>query len=87
LAPSGAGLLKVKVFWRQKAQVISRLKISSVIVKCNIGTQTIAQIVQHLQFHYTGAVALSNTQPFFAAMVLIPILLLELYYKTFYFCN
>jgi hypothetical protein len=32
LAPSGAGLLKVKVFWRQKAQVVLRLKISGMII-------------------------------------------------------
>jgi hypothetical protein len=32
LAPSGAGLLKVKVFWRQKARVVLRLKISGMIV-------------------------------------------------------
>jgi hypothetical protein len=32
LAPSGAGLLKVKVFWRQKARVILRLKISGMIL-------------------------------------------------------
>jgi hypothetical protein len=31
LAPSGAGLLKVKVFWRQKARVVLRLKISGMI--------------------------------------------------------
>jgi hypothetical protein len=31
LAPSGTGLLKVKVFWRQKARVILRLKISGMI--------------------------------------------------------
>jgi hypothetical protein len=31
LAPSGTGLLKVKVFWRQKVRVILRLKISGVI--------------------------------------------------------
>jgi hypothetical protein len=34
LAPSGAGLLKVKVFWRQKARVILRLKISGMIAVC-----------------------------------------------------
>jgi hypothetical protein len=39
LAPSGAGLLKVKVFWRQKARVVLRLKISGMIVG---GTNTIA---------------------------------------------
>jgi hypothetical protein len=33
LAPSGAGLLKVKVFWRQKARVVLRLKISGMIVR------------------------------------------------------
>jgi hypothetical protein len=32
LAPSGAGLLKVKVFWRQKARVVLRLKISGMII-------------------------------------------------------
>jgi len=31
LAPSGAGLLKVKAFWRQKARVVLRLKISGMI--------------------------------------------------------
>jgi hypothetical protein len=31
LAPSGAGLLKVKVFWRQKARVVLGLKISGMI--------------------------------------------------------
>jgi hypothetical protein len=33
LAPSGAGLLKVKVFWRQKARVVLRLKISGMIYR------------------------------------------------------
>jgi hypothetical protein len=28
LAPSGAGLLILKLFWRQKARVVLRLKIS-----------------------------------------------------------
>jgi hypothetical protein len=32
LAPSSAGLLKVKVIWRQEARVILRVKISGVIV-------------------------------------------------------
>jgi hypothetical protein len=31
LAPKGAGLLKLKVFWRQKARVVLRLKISGMI--------------------------------------------------------
>jgi len=37
LAPSGAGLLKVKVFWRQKARVVLRLKISGMIKYLEIG--------------------------------------------------
>jgi hypothetical protein len=32
LAPSGAGLLILKLFWRQKARVVLRLKISGMIV-------------------------------------------------------
>jgi hypothetical protein len=32
LAPKGAGLFKLKVFWCQKAGVILRLKISGMIV-------------------------------------------------------
>jgi len=32
LAPSSADLLKVKVIWRQEAQVILRVKISGVII-------------------------------------------------------
>jgi hypothetical protein len=31
LAPSGAGLLILKLFWRQKARVVLRLKISGMI--------------------------------------------------------
>jgi hypothetical protein len=36
LAPSGAGLLILKLFWRQKARVVLRLKISGMIVVCSI---------------------------------------------------
>jgi hypothetical protein len=32
LAPSGAGLLILKLFWRQKARVILGLKISGMIL-------------------------------------------------------
>jgi hypothetical protein len=32
LAPKGTGLLKLKVFWRQKARVVLRLKISGMIL-------------------------------------------------------
>jgi hypothetical protein len=32
LAPKGAGILKLKVFWRQKARVVLRLKISGMIL-------------------------------------------------------
>jgi hypothetical protein len=31
LAPSGAGFLILKLFWRQKARVVLRLKISGMI--------------------------------------------------------
>jgi hypothetical protein len=39
LAPSGAGLLKVKVFWRQKARVVLRLKISGMIQVMQVFTK------------------------------------------------
>ena len=32
MAPSGAGLLILKLFWRQKARVVLRLKISGMIL-------------------------------------------------------
>jgi hypothetical protein len=33
LAPSGAGLLILKLFWRQKARVVLGLKISGMILE------------------------------------------------------
>ncbi len=51
MAPSGAGLLKVKVFWRQKARVVLRLKISGMIVAPFILENIILQIVAALAFN------------------------------------
>jgi hypothetical protein len=36
LAPSGAGLLILKLFWRQKARVVLRLKISGMILRNSV---------------------------------------------------